>query len=233
MLRLLCWIAVPALATSLAALAPPDDKPGAAVGAWGQAVDPKGDCKIALDGEKLTIEVPGSLHDLSVEAGDVNAPRVLRPIEGDFIAQVKVAGAVVHNGNRTSDTYLPYHGAGLVIWVDGQTYLRLERAVTLRGNGEFIHYANFELRKDGQRAEGHEIEIPNEDTYLRIERRGDRVYGLASSDGVAWTSVAPIAVELPKDVKLGVAAVNTSTDPFKIEFLDREVYRREANAGPK
>ena len=79
---------------------------------WGGAVDPKGDCRIGLDGEKLTIAVPGTKHDLSAEASDMNAPRVLREIEGDFIVQLKVSGNVHHVGDGLRITTQPITGPG-------------------------------------------------------------------------------------------------------------------------
>src|SRR5262249_36323812 len=59
---------------------------------WGSAVDPDGDCTFTIKPNALTIAVPGSDHVLGVERGRMNAPRVLREITGDFIAQVRVAG---------------------------------------------------------------------------------------------------------------------------------------------
>lgn len=195
---------------------------------WGDAVDPDRDCKIGLDGRRLTIEVPGTKHDLSAETDEMNAPRVLRAIDGDFIAQVKVAGNVRHSGKRTSERSVAYHGAGLLLWKDARTYVRLERAAIVREGGEIVHYAHLELRRDGEPIPGGSVRIADQDTYLRLERRGDRIYGLASVDGYRWACFEPLAVSLPKDLKLGFAAVSTSTDPLKVTFSDLETYRRQA-----
>jgi regulation of enolase protein 1 (concanavalin A-like superfamily) len=212
-----------------------DDRPAQVIEGWGEVADPDGDCTIRQDGQKLTIAIPATKHDLSVEVGDVNAPRVLRNLAGDFIALVKVSGNVRHNGNRTSENYLAYHGAGLLLWLDGQTYIRLERAAVVQDENKVLHYANFELRKDGKRAEmeSNSFEIPDGDTYLRLERRGGRIFGSFSDDGIRWGSFDPITVELPKDLKLGVDAINTSTEPFKAEFSEPEVYKKETNAAAR
>jgi type 1 fimbria pilin len=66
------------------------DRPERNIKGWGDVVDPSKDCEFKPDGNRLTIVVPGTKHDLSIETGDITAPRVLREIEGDFIAQVKV-----------------------------------------------------------------------------------------------------------------------------------------------
>jgi regulation of enolase protein 1 (concanavalin A-like superfamily) len=198
---------------------------------WGEAVDPDRDCKIGLDGERMTIVVPGKTHDLSIETGGMNAPRVLRNVTGDFVAQVKVAGKVRHTGDRASQNSLAYHGAGLLLWQDEQTYIRLERAALVTQNGGNVHYANFELRKAGNlvRVEKPAFRIPDHDTYLRIERRGDRVFGSASEDGVRWLSFEPYVVDLPGALKIGVAAVSSSTEPLKAEFVEFEVFTKNSN----
>src|SRR5947209_9057939 len=59
---------------------------------WGTAIDPDGDCKFTVAKDALTITVPGTDHALCIEQNRMNAPRVLRSVEGDFICQVKVSG---------------------------------------------------------------------------------------------------------------------------------------------
>ena len=177
---------------------------------WGEVVDPDGDCTIRLDQDRLTIGVPGTNHDLSAEANAMNAPRVLSPVESEFIAQVKVAGNVQHAGQRVSHRFLAYHGAGLLLWVDGGTYVRLERAAIVQPNGQPSHYANFELRRGGKNASSTGMRIPNQDFHLRLERSGGSVLGSVSEDGIRWLPFKPINVTLPDQVKLGVAAITTS-----------------------
>ena len=56
-----------------------DDKKPKEIKGWGEATDPDGDCKIEEKKGKLTIKVPGSVHDLSPGQKDekkrFNAPR--------------------------------------------------------------------------------------------------------------------------------------------------------------
>jgi regulation of enolase protein 1 (concanavalin A-like superfamily) len=196
---------------------------------WGQKVDPGHDCQFRLDGDRLTIEIPATKHDLSVEAGDVNAPRVLREIEGDFIAQVKVSGNVGHGGATTSGRYLAYHGAGLLLWQDERNYIRLERAAIAQ-NGGGVHYGNFDFRKNGQLASSKGVKLPDQEITLRLERRGNQVLGAVSHDGLHWFYYDPITInQLPRRIKLGVAAINTSTERFKARFTGREIYKKETN----
>ncbi|HEY2158536.1 MAG TPA: hypothetical protein VGH33_23100, partial [Isosphaeraceae bacterium] len=61
---------------------------------WGDLTDPKGDCQASIDGGRLTITVPGTHHNLCAEVGEMEAPRVLRKIDGDFVVQAKVSGNI-------------------------------------------------------------------------------------------------------------------------------------------
>lgn len=60
---------------------------------WGSVTNSDGDCTFKADKGKLTITVPGNLHDLHPNRG-MNAPRVLQEVEGDFTATVKVTCAL-------------------------------------------------------------------------------------------------------------------------------------------
>ncbi len=213
------------IAAVLASAGFSQDRPDRNLKGWGTVVNPSKDCEFKPDGNRLTIVVPASKHDLSIEAGDVTAPRVLREIEGDFIDQVKVAGNVVHRGERTSDRYLAYHGAGLLLWQNERNYLRLERAAIVR-EGDVLHYSNFDVRQDGQH-DAPAAEIPDQDTYVRVERKGNRILGATSQDGVHWQYFDAVTVDWPRRIKLGVAAINTSTEAFKAEFSELEIYKRE------
>ena len=86
------------------------------------------------------------------------------------------------------------------------------------------------MRQDRKRVgtEDSSREIPDQDTYLRLERRGGRIIGSVSDDGIRWLSFEPITVELNKEIKLGIGAINTSTEAFKAEFSELEVFRKEA-----
>jgi regulation of enolase protein 1 (concanavalin A-like superfamily) len=203
-------------------------RPNPSLAGWGEAINPARDCRIALAAGSLLIEVPGTLHGSFSDVGPQAAPRVMRSCDGDFVAQVKLSGNVSHAGQRTSPQGLAYHGAGLVLWRDPQAYIRFERAAIVRQGGEVTHYANYELHRDGRVAVSKALRIPDEDTYLRLERRDDRIFALVSNDGCHWSCLDPISEKFPREVKLGFAAVNTSTDPLKVAFSNLEIFKREA-----
>lgn len=58
--------------------------------AWDNPVDPDQDCKIRRDSGVLSIEMPGTEHDYDPLRKRLNAPRILREIEGEFDLQVRM-----------------------------------------------------------------------------------------------------------------------------------------------
>jgi hypothetical protein len=59
---------------------------------WARPLDPLGGCRFERKGDKLTITVPGKGNERDCWEGLVNPPRLLRDVQGDFVAQVRVAG---------------------------------------------------------------------------------------------------------------------------------------------
>src|SRR5262249_50825975 len=95
---------------------------------WGQAADPDGDCRFEETGGKLRIVVPGTLHNLVAGEGKLNAPMVISPVKGEFIAMVTAGGSVRPGPESNAPGGLPYSGTGLLLWADAENYFRLERA---------------------------------------------------------------------------------------------------------
>jgi regulation of enolase protein 1 (concanavalin A-like superfamily) len=207
------------LAAGIALAAPaPVERPW--LTGWDRPVDPDKDCKFIRDKGTLTIEVPGKDHDLAIERNLMNSPRLLRDVEGDFVAQVRVSGTFQPSQNSTSSERLPFVGAGLLLMADEKTYIRLERAALVKG-GETKTYANWELREDGKWVlAGAESVRPleNKATYLRLERKGDKLLASVSHDGKEWKELNPLEVKLPAKLKLGVCGGGTSMDVFAPRF---------------
>jgi hypothetical protein len=194
---------------------------------WGTAVDPDGDCKFTVEKGKLTITVPGGDHDIAIERPRMNSPRVLLPVAGDFIAQVRVSGDYPKGATSNAADRTPYFGAGLLLWQDEKTYVRLERADLVSG-GQNHHYASWELRKAGEwvrAGDASEKPLADGPTWLRLERRGARVFGSVGTDGVNWTALEPIEVELPRDLRVGVSAGHDTPIPFSPTFEGFQLFQ--------
>ena len=195
---------------------------------WGEPIIPDGDCTVDLDrdGNKIKIVVPGTPHVLSAELGRLNAPRILRDVEGDFDAFVKVAGVFHSSGRATLKEYTsPYHGAGILLWQDEDNYVRLEIASDLQ-HGKPRPYVNFEYRKDGALVASRGLKNKDGSSHLRLKRRGDVIHAAFGPDGSGWTSFPPLSVKLPDRLKLGVSAINTATKPLTAELEGLEISER-------
>ena len=204
---------------------PPPVEPEPRMVVWGDFTDPDGDCKFALEtpAGPATLAVPGRQpHLLSAERDKVNAPRVLRPVRGDFSATVRVLGTDAPSARTTTRQYDPYHGAGLLIWEDKSNYVRLEIAtVIVRGRPR--HYANYEYRKGGKLVATAGLNIPAGTTFVRLERRGAVFHGSYGPDGEHWTPADVLNVEFPEVVDVGLTAINTASNTLIARFEDYEV----------
>jgi hypothetical protein len=107
------------------------------------------------------------------------------------------------------------------VLTDGEkTYARLERAA-MRSEGEVKTFANWELREGGKWVlAGHASVCPlkGKATRLRLERKGDKLLASVSDDGKKWTELKALEVKLPAKLKVGVAAISTSSEPFAPHF---------------
>jgi len=192
---------------------------------WGQVFDPEGDCIIERQGPALVIRVPPTAHDLSAELGLVNAPRVLQEVEGDCVAQVKVCGTIRPLANAIVPGRVSFQSAGLLLWQDMRNYIRLERAA-LNRDGLVQTYASLEIRKDAWPQAVAPLELLDQDTYLRLERRGNQVLGFVSENAQQWMALEPLHTALPNKVRIGVATVNAAQQPLQVRFEEFKIEKK-------
>jgi regulation of enolase protein 1 (concanavalin A-like superfamily) len=222
MLRILGVAVV--LATSVASAQTTDLPPNEARSKlWGEFIDPDGDSNIRHDGDAIVISVNSTPHDLSIELGRMNAPRVLRSVTGDFISQVKVAGSL-NPDNATIPERVAFQSSGLLLFQDEKNYIRFERAAIKRDD-EVRRYINFERREKGEPLPTQNAGLPEErDLWLRLERRGKRILASVSADGDRWVPLPPMSADLPQTVKIGIAAVNATDQGFEPRYEDFRLF---------
>ena len=185
---------------------------------WGLAIYADNDCKFVADGMKsLSIEVPGTWHDLNPHVNKLNAPRVVRTVEGDFSITVKVAGNFKPGGTPQNPKSVPSNGAGIVVWNNSDNFIRLERfAIGRKGKvGTFILFLE---REAGYQGAEHNQGYAGGDCYLRIERKGSRIIGSTSTDGTQWKQLTPIDTLWPSQLKVGLTAANSNSEPLAVRF---------------
>jgi len=204
--------------------------PAREIAGWGAVVDPDGDCPIDPNGNALTITVPPTLHDLNATIGLYNAPRVLREVAGDFDIQVKVVGDFRPGNVSNRAGGLPFNGAGIVVFLDGDSLIRLERGAVFDG-ASFNSFAIFERHEGGSGVDDHNGPLDAGTAYLRLGRRGSRILGATSYDGRRWTQLEPINSGWSGRLKVGVAAVNSGSATFTVRFEELSFKTARSGAG--
>lgn len=191
------------------------------------------DCQIKADGSKLTISIPGALHVLSTDLRTMNAPRLLTTAKGDFVASVTVAGKIMPGTDplkKPATLPFTFQGAGLLVWVDEQNYLRFERSSFYDIiEGKRLHRVLVEHCRDGRTVSLH---FPARDTDLdlKLERHGSELRCSYNPDGKTWVEVKRQLVAFPNEVKVGVSASNASPKPFPARLVDFTLDTGEAAA---
>jgi regulation of enolase protein 1 (concanavalin A-like superfamily) len=141
-------------------------------------------------------------------------------VDGDFQIQVKVSGEFKPGPESTAPRSTAFNGAGILVWHDDRSYIRLERN-SFGGGACFPPL--YEVRNAGKYL-GANPPVTTDDffegdsTYFRIERSGNKFTAFISHNDKEWKRVTHRLVDVPSKVKVGVAALNTSSDPMTVSF---------------
>lgn len=149
------------------------------------------------------------------QGGNMEAPRLLRPVTGDFAIETRL---YVTNE-------LKEHG-GLLVWKDENAYIRLEKtsgAHNFKGDARYIAHVNKIVAMAG-RSIGL-ARVPA--LYLKIEREGNVFTGLASRDGTNWQTCSIVTVAMTDPVMVGMYAMSPGDLPPTVtRFEYFRVYRK-------
>ncbi len=136
--------------------------------------------------------------------GNRTAPRLVKSVSGDFQIETRVK----------FDPSEDYQGAGLLIYKDGDNYIRLERAFGgIGGGGSGIR---LDTRMRGEYTSPiTPIDIPTTVTEcdLKITRRLN-VFSIywRENENAEWRSVEDIETVFPETIQAGVVGCNTATE---------------------
>ena len=225
--RHLAAVALSLFAICHAAAARAQNEGGMSVAGWGAIFDRDGDCDVRADMDKLTITVPKTFHNLNPTRG-MNAPRVLRKVSGNFQVQVKVTGDF-KPGSESTGVGRPFNGAGLLVWASEKNFLRVERNAWWAGAEALYCYPPLmEYWREGEYSGANDDPRSAEyfqgrSTWLKLRRQGAKMTVSLSHDGMEWSEIKTFAVDMPEDVMVGVAALNSSNEPFTAEFEGMEI----------
>lgn len=146
------------------------------------------------------------------------APRLVKAVTGDFILETRIR----------FDPKEDYQGAGLLIYTDGDNYLRIERAFGGVGGG--MSGMRFDQRKKDEYLT---IATPGETptgakaAELRLLRIGNTFTAFWREDeNTEWKELGEVRSDYPETIQVGLITCNTAA-PITAEFE----YVRLAPAG--
>jgi regulation of enolase protein 1 (concanavalin A-like superfamily) len=203
-------------------------KAAQAVDGWGTVADPANDSTVGEKEGKVTIKVPGGNHNLNPTFRyGTNAPRIMQKVTGDFTVQVKVTFSDPP-GTTSAVNGRPFNGAGILVWQDEQNFLRLERNCYWDGAGQLVCYPPLIEDWIGGKYTSATAPVPatfftGPSTWFRISRQGGSLGLAMSQDGAEWSTLRTVTMDLPDEISVGVAAVNSSTKSFTAEFEGLEL----------
>jgi len=136
------------------------------------------------------------------KTSNFNAPRMLQPVTGDFVATTSVSGVFSQTGFR----------GGLLVWKDTNNYFRLEKY----GSNQVLMYGYINGVETYQTGT-----LPSNYTplYLKLDRTGTTLNGYWSSDGTTWNLVKQYTVFNPADsLQTGLFTINVGSTVFSADF---------------
>ena len=185
-----------------------------------QWIDPKKDCRRELGRPAtggilreregwLEIHV-GPNHDLwwgpNGQGGNMDAPRMLQPLSGDFALEVKM----------TSSQQRKEHG-GILVWKNDSRFVRLDKTSSLhafRGDIRFETHVNRRYRAIGR---GKQKSVMN---FLRLERTRHEFQAYCSTDGQNWQTCGTSTVVMQEPVMVGMHALCPGNIPPTVTRFD-------------
>jgi len=189
---------------------------------WGTLEDQEGKARVVQRDNGIELSIPGVYRDIWPGVA-VNAPRLLRRVSGDFAVQVKVVSPVDVTGKtltakRPVEARFLFRAACLLVWHDEKNFVRLERSSSLSRP----HRWGYQAFDQGRRAATQAGEVRKEgESWLRIQRKDGVVYAWYRQAGdEAWTAMEVERLSLPDEVTVGVAVLNSTSDPFMVRFED-------------
>lgn len=197
-------------------IAPAADSMYGTIDGWGQLIDPDGDCRFDVGRDSVVVTFGPGPHSLGAENGQMNSPRIVRSISGDFSVSTVVSGNL-----PLPELPRAYVSGGLILMLDQRNYIRLERASFIL-NGKKSFYTNFEQRIDAERTrmgQFADFELQADSAVeLRLEVRDGTVRGLVRQVGDEWHEMGTAQIGAGGTLLTGVSGVKTIPDEVKVTY---------------
>jgi len=201
-----------------------DSQPLLTFNGWGTYEDPTAATKLSFAGDVLTLRAFDGYVD-NFPQGKVNSPRIVRPVTGNFDAQVKVIEldpaepGTVHANLGNFPT--AYHAGTLLLRADDKNMVRVER-ISMARRGRQSHLAAVQVIQGGQTLAYHPQEVEEKPVILRMQRESNRLLAsFSQDDGRNWTEFPSVDVEfLPEKIKVGVSMTSNTQIGSLVRFRD-------------
>jgi hypothetical protein len=161
-------------------------------------INPKGDCSCNLSDGWL--EMRAALGR-NLYGGNLNAPRLMLEISGDFAIETKMA--------PVSEDMLKV--GGLLVWKDERNFIRFEKGM----NGK--HEIGLSSNVDGDWQYSGRGLLVSSTTYLRLERSGDTFKAYCSGDGISpakrdpenrgWLTCGEVSFAAEDPIQIAIHAI--------------------------
>lgn len=187
---------------------------------WGKIIDPEGKCEFVVGEDELLVKLSGEPRDLSAERNHLNAPRVMQTLEGDFAITTTIDGnlPLPQTDQKSRSAYI---SGGLLLMLDDNNYVRLERASFSR-NGQENYYANFEMWNEGRSVRmGRFADFPlkpEQPVELRLELKQNNVRALVRHQGDNWHELGAAKIPPHEQLLAGVHTINSTGQPVSVRF---------------
>lgn len=189
---------------------------------WGLMTESAARSTVLIGGDTLTITAPDIYVD-NYPPGEVNAPRVLEEVSGDFTAEVDIthldeaAADSVHKS--LGDFQTAYHAGTLLLRSDDSTFVRLER-VSTNTTGQAAYSCSLQIWKDKNLQFNRSRAIENKPIRLRLKRTGKKLTASFSRDeGETWTEFPEQPLEgFSEQVNVGVSLTSNTEKGCKVQF---------------
>jgi len=152
-------------------------------------VNPRGDCSYNLKAQHSWLEITAASGCNLTDYGNLNAPRLVREIDGDFAVETKM---------KAIGEDIPIVG-GLLVWKGDDGLIRLER--NERGRISFSCKTEEVWRYVGSRY------LSSDVVYLRLERLNESFSAYCSGNGNEWMLCEEMKIPINDPLQVGLYAI--------------------------